>query len=182
MRKLWLLGTAGVVAGALTSCANDPTGPVADRPSTAITAAAPSRVISGRCNTSYEVSNQVFLPPPNEDVLVSLTATHTGTCLIAHLGRTTLANVETVVFDESGVHLSGNAVTFTAANGDQLRASETADLGAFDAEGGFTATGTWTFSGGTGRFAGASGRVDFIGSGSVVTSTTERSLKGWISY
>jgi hypothetical protein len=171
-----------VVAGALASCANDPTGPVADRLSTAITAAAPSRVISGRCNTSYEVSNPVFLPPPNQDVLVSLTATHTGTCLIAHLGLTVLAEVETVVFDESGVHASGNAVTFTAANGDQLKASETAELSPLDAEGGFTSTGAWTFTGGTGRFIGASGRVDFTGSGSVVTSTTESTFQGQIKY
>src|ERR1044071_7767524 len=182
MRTLWLLGTAGVVAGALMSCANDPTGPAADRLSTAITAAAPSRVMSGRCSTTYEVSDVVFLPPPNDDVLVSFTATSAGNCLIAHLGLTALAMVEPVLFDAAGAHIRGGAATLTAANGDVRRSLTSADIGLLDAEGGFAVTGSYTFTGGTGRFAGASGKADFTGSGSTVAWTTERSLQGRITY
>jgi hypothetical protein len=66
-------------------------------------------------------------------------------------------------------------VTFTAANGDKLCA---------DLDGGFTTAtkieGTYTFTGGTGRFADASGSADFtaIFDG----GSAELTFKGTISY
>lgn len=63
---------------------------------------------------------------------------------------------EVVLFNPLTGTLTGDIV-FTAANGDQLSGI---------VEGGFisptTATGAYTFTGGTGRFANASGRADFV--------------------
>jgi hypothetical protein len=88
---------------------------------------------------------------PLSPTSVRLTADATGEA--THLGRYT--RTETVVLDLANGSLAGT-VTFTAANGDLLRA---------DAAGGFisptTAVGTYTFTGGTGRFQNASGMVCF---------------------
>jgi hypothetical protein len=138
--------------------------------------------MAGTCKTSYQVDHLAFLPPPNDNILVSLTATHTGTCEMGHLGLTTLTKSETVTFDQAGGHVRGGQATFIAANGDELRGIESADLGAPDANGVFRFTGSWTFVGGTGRFDEASGIVEWSGTGSIPAGTTERSFRGWISY
>lgn len=83
-------------------------------------------------------------------LLLTVAATGEAT----HLGRFT--REERVVLGANGT-LVGRLV-FTAANGDQLFA---------DVAGGFvsptTAVGTYTFTGGTGRFRNASGGADFVG-------------------
>jgi hypothetical protein len=70
------------------------------------------------------------------------------------LGR--FSREETVLFDPNTGSLTG-LVVFTAANRDELFAT---------VEGGFisasTATGTYTFTGGTGRFANATGSAEFV--------------------
>jgi hypothetical protein len=70
------------------------------------------------------------------------------------LGR--FSRDETVLFNPVTGTLTG-VVVFTAANGDELHGA---------VEGGFvsptTATGTYTFTGGTGRFANATGSADFV--------------------
>ena len=62
---------------------------------------------------------------------------------------------ETILFNPATGTLTG-LIVFTAANGDQIFGT---------VEGGFisasTATGTYTFTGGTGRFLNASGEADF---------------------
>ncbi len=82
---------------------------------------------------------------------VQLTASATG--VATHLGRYT--RTETVVLTPSTGVLVGTVV-FTAANGDELHA---------DVAGGFTspttAEGTYSFTGGTGRFKTASGEASF---------------------
>ena len=69
------------------------------------------------------------------------------------LGRFT--REETILFNPATGTLTG-LIVFTAANGDQLFGT---------VEGGFVsptvATGTYTFTGGTGRFQNASGEADF---------------------
>jgi hypothetical protein len=70
-----------------------------------------------------------------------------------HLGR--FSREETILFNPATGTLTG-LIVFTADNGDQLSGT---------VEGGFvsptTATGTYTFTGGTGRFENASGEADF---------------------
>ena len=69
------------------------------------------------------------------------------------LGR--FSREETILFNPATGTLTG-LIVFTAANGDQLFGT---------VEGGFVsatvATGTYTFTGGTGRFQNASGEADF---------------------
>ena len=71
----------------------------------------------------------------------------------AHLGR--FSREETILFNPVTGTLTG-AIVFTAANGDQLFGT---------VQGGFVsateATGTYTFTGGTGRFQNASGGAEF---------------------
>jgi hypothetical protein len=82
---------------------------------------------------------------------LQLTVTATGEA--TYLGQ--FSGTETVVLDLATGTFSGTRV-FIAANGDRLYAN---------VEGGFTsattAAGTLTFTGGTGRFADATGEVDF---------------------
>ena len=88
---------------------------------------------------------------PLGDDSVQLTASATG--VATYLGRYT--RTETVVLTPSTGILVGTVV-FTAANGDELHA---------DVIGGFTsattAEGTYSFTGGTGRFKAASGEATF---------------------
>jgi hypothetical protein len=88
--------------------------------------------------------------PAADDLHLTVAATGRAT----HLGQFTR--------DESAVvHADGTfagTLVFAAANGDHLSA---------DVEGAFisptTAVGTYTFTGGTGRFTDASGEADFVG-------------------
>jgi hypothetical protein len=87
-----------------------------------------------------------------------LQLTITGTGQATHLGQ--FNGTETVVLNLGSGTFAGTRV-FTAANGDQLYADVN---GAFTSP--TTAEGTLTFTGGTGRFASASGQTAF----SAVTS------------
>ena len=88
--------------------------------------------------------------PEADGLHLTLSATGNAT----HLGKFT--REENVVIHADG-SISGTLV-FIAANGDQLNA---------DVDGGFisptTAVGTYTFTGGTGRFANAAGTASFTG-------------------
>ena len=83
-----------------------------------------------------------------------LQVTATGEGQATHLGRFTRLGVVVIHADGS----VAGTVVFTAANGDQLfmdvigLPSTTASIG-----------GTYTFTGGTGRFGNASGGADFVG-------------------
>jgi hypothetical protein len=83
--------------------------------------------------------------------LRQITVTATGEA--THLGQ--FSGTETIVLDLTDGTFAGSRV-FIAANGDKLFA---------DVEGAFTspttAEGTFTFTGGTGRFRNASGEADF---------------------
>jgi hypothetical protein len=73
-----------------------------------------------------------------------------GTCEFKGLGRMTLSATETVTPGPNGVVI-GSTSTYTAANGDELKAAFIG-FGVPDATGRVCFTGTNTFRGGTGRF------------------------------
>jgi len=83
---------------------------------------------------------------------IALAVTAQGTA--THLGL--FSREEHVVLNPAAGSLSGD-FAFTAANGDQLVGTL---AGQFVSPS--TATGTYTFSGGTGRFASATGTADFV--------------------
>jgi hypothetical protein len=74
--------------------------------------------------------------------------------IATHLGR--FSREEIVLFNPTTGTLTGHVV-YTAANGDQLFGTV---VGGFISPG--TATGTYTFTGGTGRFANATGGAEFV--------------------
>jgi hypothetical protein len=96
-------------------------------------------------NGNAQITN--VQPGPNGGDLITASASGQAT----HLGNYT--RVENILVNQGGI--TGD-VTFTAANGDQL----TAEIdGAFISP--TTAAGTYSFTGGTGRFANASGTAYF---------------------
>ena len=119
-----------------------------------------------------------FDPPP-----FPLPAVHrqvdTGTCQLAHLGRAALHLVQDIYF-ATGTQVSIE-FTFTAANGDVLRAT---NVGTSAPSGtGVRFQGTTTFVGGTGRFADATGEARLEGTANFLTNTAEFTIvDGRIAY
>ena len=108
----------------------------------------------------------------------------TGTCRLAHLGRTTVETEETVV---PGMIPRTIAVTstFIAANGDRLYTTGIVRGSAVAPDGSLTVAGTYTAVGGTGRFAGASGTAVFAETARInppAPSVGTYTLDGWLAY
>jgi hypothetical protein len=141
-------------------------------PALARVAASPtSRPLSGRCETSFDPLP--FPPPP------VLRQVDTGTCQLAHLGRTTMHSVQDI--DLATGTQTSVSLTFTAANGDVLRAR---NVGTSVPSGpGVRFQGTTTFFGGTGRFANATGEAHIVGTANFRATTAEFTIvDGWIAY
>ena len=106
----------------------------------------------------------------------------TGTCQLAHLGRTTMIAYQTIDPGASGIAYT-NTTTYTAANGDELR---TTNVGVATPSGpGLSLSGTETAVGGTGRFTNASGTAHL--EGAVVftgpsSTTGSYELSGMLQY
>lgn len=132
---------------------------------------ADSRPISGTCQ-SHIVSVEFLSPTSAREVV-------TGPCQITHLGRATVYLRQVIDFT------TGRAVsedlTFTAANGDILRATSIT-VGTPTSPTTFSLVGTFVFVGGTGRFSHASGSADFVGSADFATKKATFTMQGRIAY
>lgn len=172
------------LALALAACgqdATDPTTSLTDS-STRPSAGGPvDRPLRGTCGSQFEFFDFVFLPPPEEDVPVSARIHQEGTCRLTHVGRTTLVLDQGIDFTVVPAHITGELV-LTAANGDQLFASEVSDVSPPDEDLNFEGAGTWTWTGGTGRFEGVRGLVSWTAVGTLVNNTVSRDIRGRISY
>lgn len=180
-RKCMTLVAAGMVAACAESAVVEPDQSAAtalrSANATPALAASPSRPLRGTCTFAATPAPPVAGQPPN--VVVFLLD---EVCHLAHLGLSTASAQETVTFTETGT--SGVfATTYTAANGDQLftTASVTGAL-VPDQSGLIHFGGTETVTGGTGRFAGASGSFSLVGNVSVAALTGEIELSGSLSY
>jgi hypothetical protein len=161
----------------LAACSdNNLTAPTATKLSSLTPAAAHGgnheRPFGGRCDTDITISPPLAGDPP--DVL----RLHIEyVCQLQHLGRTTavaeqIANLTTPS--------ASNTTIYTAANGDQLFVTWT---GAGIVNGpDITFSGPETITGGTGRFAGASGSTWVSGTASFATLTGQFTSVGTISY
>ena len=163
----FLITLTGVLAG----CAGDA---ASTAPSDAdLVRAAPSQPtpLTGRCETS-------FAPPPYPLPPV-LRQVDEGTCQLSHLGRAAMYLVQDIHF-ATGTQVSVE-FTFTAPNGDVLRAT---NVGTSAPSGsGVQFQGTTTFVGGTGRFANATGEARLEGTANCLTNTATLSVvDGWIAY
>ena len=112
------------------------------------------------------------------------TALFTGTGIASHLGRSTNVNNITVLSGPvscPGGFANKNVETLTAANGDKLMLTGPHDVGCPIRPGVVHGTGDWTVTGGTGRFAGATGQGTFVGGADFNTGRFSFQLTGTIS-
>jgi len=113
------------------------------------------------------------------------TAVFTGTGIASDLGRSTNVNNITVLYPVSCSGGEGfankNVETLTAANGDTLVLTGPHDVGCPTRPGVVHGTGDWTVTGGTGRFAGATGQGTFDGGADFNKGTFSFQLTGTIS-
>jgi hypothetical protein len=175
---MFIRATALLLSAAmLTACELTETAPTAPDPIASILVApaasgnpaAPTRPIKGECDMTFEVLEVNFPILRQRDY---------GTCQLSHLGRTGfdgILEVNLLLGTQTGTR------TFTAANGDELYATA-AGISAPIGPGliGFSAT--FTFTGGTGRFANASGTAQGNGVANQMTQTTTVRIEGEISY
>jgi hypothetical protein len=167
--------SAVLLALGLAGCAEPaPTAPVQGAArlarATAASRTTKTRPLSGRCVTTFAP-----IPRPLPAVYRQVA---TGTCHLAHLGRTTLLLVQDINF-AAGTQTSVT-VTYTAANGDILRAVNTGTSTRIGTGVAFSAT--VTFVGGTGRFAHATGEARAVGTADFVANTSDYTLDGWLAY
>jgi hypothetical protein len=146
------------------------------------------RPIKGECTTTIS-----FLEPGTEGqcaaflpVLASAFIRIDGECTVSHLGRTNVTAIQQLLFefDQNGVPIVTslrNCSTLTAANGDTLAHTTTGVVAPAGPED-VSFTGPMTFTGGTGRFADASGSATFNGTASLATNTGAFSFEGTIAY
>jgi len=173
MRALRLpstLLTSAIVTATLIGCADGArtiTAPDAPRLSRS---AVISRPISGECTTAFVPP---AFPPP-----LTFQQVDVGTCQLSQLGRAAIYSVQEINI-VAGTQTSV-VYTYTAANGDILRA---VNVGTNTPNGaGVSFSATTTFVGGTGRFAHATGTAHIEGSASFITNTATYTLDGWIAY
>jgi hypothetical protein len=116
------------------------------------------------------ITNEAGLP---------ISANVSGSGTATHLGLwTTTGTVHYGAPDENGLIPSSGEATIIAANGDKLYVLVQGKLNL--AAG--TDSGTFTFVGGTGRFAGASGSADFVVTVNPLTGGFELTMVGRINY
>jgi len=117
----------------------------------------------------------VQVPTPNPAVFTLLIS-----CVgqASHLGHSTASLVHAIDFSTS---VQSGPSTYTAANGDQLFATYTGIAGAPGPNGVLQFSGTQTFTGGTGRFSGATGTSVVQGTANVVTGVGQFTFSGVIS-
>ena len=129
-----------------------------------------SRALKGSCTLTF---GAVPVPPPTV-----LHQTDTGTCQLTHLGLTQF-------YGEQDINLSAGVQsgwrTLTAANGDQLYFTHTGrSMPAGPGLVSFVAQ--MTITGGTGRFAGATGSGQASGIANIATRTTVVTIDATITY
>jgi len=99
-----------------------------------------------------------------------------GTGVASHIGQFTLVDDG---FANLSTGLGGGRVTFTAANGDSFTATE---IGSAVIESGFAdVTDDATITGGTGRFAGATGTITILKRVDISTGFSSGSFEGTIT-
>jgi hypothetical protein len=174
-----LISAATLVTLAACSSTDQPTGPSLDRGGESQV----TRPLKGRCDV------EVTIVSIGADGRLDLIEEYT--CQISHLGRTHNTVTQSVIPTGPPINgfLSGivnNTGAFVAANGDRVNSSFSGTGVTNLAD--FTAVfeGTETFSGGTGRFAGASGSAHVQGT-AALDPTTGRgrgqfTIQGTLTY
>lgn len=131
--------------------------------------------------TSDFTVQATFAPTPLPGVFAVTTS---GSGHASHLGKVTVSSTETLDFVTSpgSVVLHDGLLVMTAANGDQLYWSYEGTGSPPDESGESALAGTFVITGGTGRFADATGGGAFEGTGNAVTGMASLSYVGSIAY
>ena len=163
-----------LLAAALAACgpadSSTITAPAAPAPARAAAAALPMRPLAGSCETVL-APTQFVRPGVIRQV-------DTGVCHLSHLGRTRFYSTK-LINVVAGTQTT--EATFTAANGDVLRAVG-AGTNTPAGPGRADYAATLTFTGGSGRFARATGRATVRGQADLVARTSALTLEGSVAY
>jgi hypothetical protein len=173
MRTIRILASAAIVAFIVAGCSGDGITAIADEsigPFSVMTSNNVDRPWKGTCDV-----DATFTSPT--------TLLITGTCQLAHLGRTTVTAIQTIEVLPSGLIGYTNTATYVAANGDELHTTNVG-IGTPSASG-LTLAGIETAVGGTGLFGNASGTASLTGAvafTSATTTTGSYSVDGTLTY
>ena len=137
---------------------------------------APSAAIQVPFKGSFEATGTASVLPG--DRCPDLTVEIQGTGNATHLGR--LTTDQSHCATPTSLAFTDGLFTLTAANGDQLRGTYSGEFVPLDPPL-FTIDGRFTFTGGTGRFAGATGGGHATGVQNLATGDVTVSLVGTIS-
>lgn len=146
-------------------------------PSTSVAVPQPSPVpIQVPFKGSFEASGTATVLPGDRcpDLTVEIRGPGTAT----HLGR--LTTEQSHCATATSLAFTDGLFTLTAASGDQLRGTYSGNFVPLDPPA-FTIDGRFTFTGGTGRFAGATGGGDASGVQNLATGDATVSLVGTLS-
>ena len=154
-----------------------------------LTPSAPNLAVGGRgddatkakrVHGTFEAQETNRLDPPTGPpafVIVRLEATGTA----SHLGRyTAVANFTVIAAARPEDATAVGTVTLTAANGDVIRATDAGVSAPTGTVGVVDITETWTITGGTGRFAGATGTLTVTRRLDQASNASSGSLDGTI--
>lgn len=111
-----------------------------------------------------------------------LQGTTTGAGVAAHLGKVTGTATDCIIPGDSVYTFTGGHLVLTAANGDTLTADYSGSLTPTTAPAVFTLAGSYRITGGTGRFAGATGTGYMQGVNNIVSGAGAYTLNGEIAY
>jgi hypothetical protein len=113
-----------------------------------------------------------------------LTLTGSGVGHASHLGNVSVSNTETLDFVTSpgGLAIRDGRMVMVAANGDELHWAYEGAGSLPDTQGVSAFSGTFLVTGGTGRFADATGSGTFYGTGDTVTGVANVAYHGTIAY
>ena len=162
---------APVVILSLAACNSSlPTDPAGDYRTAQFAATDNSRPFKAECN--MQIQAPTVLSP---GVIAQV---DTGDCRVAHLGGSTLVS-DKVINVAAGTQTV--KITFTAANGDVLRAEGTGTSSML-APGIVQFTANVTFTGGTGRFVNASGDAVIRGQAHLAEARSAMVMEGSINY
>jgi hypothetical protein len=143
-------------------------------PSAVAGGAAVERPLKGSCETTFVPMGIAPGPPPVQTLEITLT------CRLTHLGLTGGAATQLVTLGPPPFAIA-TEIVYVAANGDELFATF-AGQGFPSPDGTVAFAGMTTYSGGTGRFEGATGWSLDTGTASLVTLTGALTANGKLTY
>jgi hypothetical protein len=165
------ISSVALLGSAIVACTDpSPTSPAASARSVVLQRSGTARPLTGSCTLTF-TPPPLPLPPLLHQIDV-------GTCQFSHLGLTDFYGEQDINF-AAGTQSGWR--TLTAANGDELHVTHVG-TSAPAGPGLVSFVAQMTITGGTGRFAGATGTVRATGLANLATRTTTTTFDGTISY